>query len=347
MVTAAEDLARGIDRLQQSWILPGVDPLWPITALCVWEPFLLAAARDQAVNLYDISPTTSSAAAPEIVKSVRVQRAVLCLAASSSIAYFADGSSSIACHRWSRNGVESAPESWLVGHTRPVTAIAHSEGLIYSASNDLTVRLWDVASGQVIATLAQDIEPPSSLSVVDAKILSASHAGGGCLALWQYSFLQAAAQEWCSILPLLGALFVRAPQALDHAAEPRTSQMDCVHTSVQSENRIHCAVHAGADVALSASLTGQIQVWDLQSFNKVGEWHYEHFGHESPLSAIALLSDLVFTASMDGTLRLTRCPVLDAHNSNEERASEESFGRLRSYSDDMLRGVHDPVELRE
>eukprot|EP00966_Prymnesium_polylepis_P150345 3472658-Prymnesium_polylepis.1 len=176
----AADLARGVERLQQSWILPGVDPAWPVVALCAWDTYVLAAARNRSISLYDVAPAVASAAAPRLVVQCLAARAVQCLAASGSVAYLVDGGNDVSCHHWSAaGGVEGTPHARLVGHTRAVTALAYADGLVYSGANDLSVRLWDAETGNLVATLAQDLEPPSSLSVLESIILSASHIGGG------------------------------------------------------------------------------------------------------------------------------------------------------------------------
>ena len=58
---------------------------------------------------------------------------------------------------------------------------------------------------------------------------------------------------------------------------------------------------------LTASWTGEVQAWDLGRRRKSAGWGFAHFGHQSPVCALALCGALVCTAAHDMTLRIARC----------------------------------------
>ena len=90
-----------------------------------------------------------------------------------------------------------------------------------------------------------------------------------------------------------------------------TSDLECLHTFVafERENAVHSAVlfGEGEGSMLTASWTGEVQAWDLGRRRKSAGWSFSHFGHQSPVCAIALCGALVCTAAHDMTLRIARC----------------------------------------
>ena len=91
------------------------------------------------------------------------------------------------------------------------------------------------------------------------------------------------------------------------------------------------------------------QVWDLQGSRKAGEWRFNQFGHEAPLTGIGLCGESICTASTDGTLRVTRCPVFndEAEGLDESQQDGEAAdagvppGGSAQLPEDILRGVDD------
>lgn len=61
----------------------------------------------------------------------------------------------------------------LVGHAAAVNSLVHSAGLLFSASSDATVKIWDVASAALRMTHAHDDEA-LLVRVVDRRIYSSS-----------------------------------------------------------------------------------------------------------------------------------------------------------------------------
>ena len=327
--SSAHELSEACEARKESWALPRIAA--PVTDLTTAGGFLFAATRDAELHMYDLKPAMSTgivpATAPQCIDSVRLERSVRCLAASSSTIYSADGGCAIERRNWGADGLgpERLGES-LGGHKRPVTALAVSNGLVYSAANDMTIRVWDELDGRPLAVLVDDVEPPTSLSVAGADVLTATSTSGGCMAMWHYSRAVMATRDWCSIPPLVvGVLRAALPSVVGRsrgdAAEAVTFGLECVHSYVQAEDPVHRAVHATGGAALSASLSGQVQVWDLTTRQLVREWSASHFGHELPLVALAMVGELICTASSDGTLRVARCPVPQPAN---ETADDDS-----------------------
>lgn len=90
-----------------------------------------------------------------------------------------------------------------------------------------------------------------------------------------------------------------------------TSELECLHTFVafETDNAVHTAVlfGEGEGALLTASWTGEVQAWDLGRRRKSAGWSFAHFGHQSPVCALALCGALVCTASHDMTLRIACC----------------------------------------
>ena len=51
------------------------------------------------------------------------------------------------------------------------------------------------------------------------------------------------------------------------------------------------------------------QVWDLQRLRRAASHTHSHFGHETPLVAVALIGDAVCTAGRDLAIRVVRAPA--------------------------------------
>ena len=226
-----------------------------------------------------------------------------------------------------------------------MTALATDGGLLYSAGNDQTIRLWSCSSCAAVGIVAQNITVPSSLSIESEAgvLLSASHLGAGQISVWTLPTLLAGAAHAASVreslsracvapmVAALGALLpaLRAtvrgdrnpvaskPTATDEAAarsaasSATISSLDCVHTFPLGSNLVHSAVLApGGLAALSASHTGEVMVWDLERLREQPDacWGPEHFGHSEALRGIALVGAAVCTIANDRMLRVARCP---------------------------------------
>ena len=237
----------------------------------------------------------------------------------------------------------------LVGHSRgAVTALAANDGLLCSAGNDMTVRLWDSRACVALALLATDVEPPCALALCSEVrlLLSASYAGAGALSVWRLPTLLAAAgkgkRDHC-LAPVVSAVvggLARVSGSLAGAGSDGSRHggslrggarwlggggeetasaggvggaCECVHTLPLASNQIHAVcVAPGGLAALSASHTGELQCWSLdmeaERFQEEKAWGFAHVGHSEPIRALALVGDALVTCSGDRSLRVARCP---------------------------------------
>ena len=108
-------------------------------------------------------------------------------------------------------------------------------------------------------------------------------------------------------------------------------EAECLHTFPLGSNQVHSASLApGGLAAISASHTGELQCWcvDVASPSEVQSWTYKHLGHTEPIRALAMLGDIIVTASSDRTLRVARCAET-AHGGEHGRQRRGSlFGGL-------------------
>ena len=322
---------------------------------------VLAASRDAMLLVIELF---SAMEPPKVRCQYQLQRAAFALAAdsdSSGTALIFVGTGSHEIERFVLRGTSIAPPSdgtppMLVGHGRgAVTALAANNGLLCSAGNDMTLRLWDGRAGVALALLASGVEPPVSLSLLSeySLLLSASNAGAGAISVWRLPSLFAAAsssggvRELC-IAPVVSAMLggvARATSLLNGGANAALrgdsrhgggggggtdampslggGSMECLHTFALGTNRVHAVCLApGGLAALSASHTGELQCWGwtalLEAPCEVQQWTYKHLGHTEPIRALTLVGDTVVTASSDRTLRVARC----AGNGGGERGRQ-------------------------
>ena len=322
-----EAFEAALDNMQNSWTLS--QHTASVTSLAVVGRLLFSAAWDRQIHLYDIEQLP-----PRQLAIYQSERAAIAIAATASYVFAAMGGAEVETISWSASEqmfLEMVTP--LRGHTRAVTALAVCDNLLYSSANDLTVRLWDASTLRQLAVLAEGTPPFGSLSVAGDVILATAHAGGGCVSVWRFSQMAVKAREWCALPPLLAGLADRLSLASlsGRAASPGpdggaadggaaaqsvavSRDLDCVHSFVENGNLFRCVVHAGAGsgAALSASTSGEVQVWDVARQRKAAEWQFDHFGHDAPVTALAVCGDRVITASSDLTLRIARCAPPDA-----------------------------------
>ena len=81
--------------------------------------------------------------------------------------------------------VRSFPE--IIGHTDWVTSVAFSpDGLtLASGSQDKTIMLWNVATGELKATLGGHTEPVKSVAFSPDGLTLASGSDDGTIKLWR------------------------------------------------------------------------------------------------------------------------------------------------------------------
>ena len=131
--------------------------------------------------------------------------------------------------------------------------------------------------------------------------------------------------------------------------------IDCMHSFVTAGNRVHTAIQAtGGAAVLSASHTGELQVWDVPRQRLAAELSVAALGHSAPLSAIAFAGDALCTAS-GLELHVTRCPEVASrpasHNTNADATASYYYDRAEEAPSSnidaveaMLRGVEEAAD---
>lgn len=309
-------------------------------------------SRADGKGMLSVYSVSKGIAAPKLESSYELPRVARCIAFSyvavgiaaipEGAIFYGNGSCDVCRLRlYSEYAIEGFGEnddaSRLIGHQRgAVTALACSGQTLYSAGTDMTVRLWDAAQGIQLAVVAQDVDPPSCISVLadsTRDVLMAGFSAAGFVSMWRTPMLFASTsglREWC-ISPLMAAAVgtcgiwnKRRVTAAAAAAAARSEDsssirgegirtaLECHHTFPLGLNRVHTAILLpGGLAAISASHTGEVQCWDTANLCEVASWQYGPlFGHEQPVTALAMIGDsIIVTASDDRTLRVARCPT--------------------------------------
>lgn len=356
-----------------------------------------AASRDGFLSIVDIFAARH---APQLRCTLALERAALCLAVdddgSATALFVGTGSSVIERYVVTSTAIVAPADeepSQLIGHGRgAVRALAASAGLLYSAGRDMTIRLWDCRLCVALAVLATGVDAPIFLSASgEARLLLAtSHSAAGAISLWRLPTLLTAAggsrRDSC-LAPVVSAVLsgvARASGGLAKAADERGGSwwrggggesdaaasaggggLECLHCFALASNQVQAACLTPDGLAcLSASLTGEMQVWDLERPREVraGAWTFKHLGFTEPVRALASVGDAVVAASGDRTLRVARLPheasavelpPESAWATFAARRGETSEGRPPKLAtggggerevEDVLRGVEDAAQ---
>ena len=142
-----------------------------VCALAVWEDQLISGYESGKVHVWDVG-TGERRRELEIhaghgIESLCVVGSRLaCGSVDKTIKVWAMGQG----RKWQR-------ERTLGGHTRPVTALAGWEEKLISGAWDCTIRVWELETGRLDATITGHIHPISDLVVHGHRLYSASWDG--------------------------------------------------------------------------------------------------------------------------------------------------------------------------
>ena len=75
----------------------------------------------------------------------------------------------------------------LDGHTGTVLCLTLRNNLLISGSNDTTVRIWDLSSGQCLHVLQNHPSYVTALGFNENYTLLATGSGGGVIKIWRIS----------------------------------------------------------------------------------------------------------------------------------------------------------------
>ena len=346
MAETAAALSARIAEPRENWSLPTDHA--HTCSLAAFEPeMIVAGCRDGFLRFYTLGVTP-----PRMTTKHALQSTPVCLAVALPSLFVSTGSSTIMRLHMSSDGVaagnavDGLPEE-LRGHSHgAVTALAAGNGLLYSAGNDFTIRSWDATLCVALGQIASGVSPITGLSVLggahDDLLLSVSNAGAGCISVWRLPATLSHAKglrSWCTS-PLLQA-FLGGTAGGSDAKSSDVSALECLHSFCTDQNQVNCAQLAvGAIAALSCSLSGEVQVWDLAKLRLTSDHSFRTFGHDQALCAMVLVGDAVVTASNDRTLRVTRCLAPSASSPRGVHGNGDQLSGLESTADGVQGGMH-------
>lgn len=189
------------------------------------------------------------------------------------------------------NMASARPLSLLRGHTASVRALKQSDTLLVSASNDATVRVWDLQA----SSEDNDADTTPCLHVFD------SHVGEVTALDFHGDTLVSGAED--RTLRHFDMESGRLVQTLDILwAAAQSTQID---RTLPYEGNVSQAAFVGAlqcyDAALATGTSdGLVRLWDLRT----GQVHRTLVGHTGPVTALKFDERHLITGSLDRSVRI-------------------------------------------
>jgi WD40 repeat protein len=199
----------------------------------------------------------------------------------------------------------------FTGHTEPVTSLALSPDGKYlvSGSRDLTVRLWDLNSGQVLRTFLGHTEEVAALAFAPNGRQIASGGHDQTVKVWNLDPVDAHRAFQGHKGPVWSAIFSPDGRRIASGGADRVVHIWDAATgrewkslSGHSQAITALAFHPGGALLASAGGERVIRIWDLES----GQTTKQLEGHEAPVLAVAFRPDgrQILSGSADRTARL-------------------------------------------
>jgi WD40 repeat protein len=228
------------------------------------------------------------------------------------------------------------------GHRGTIYCLAIFDGKLFSGSDDKTIKVWDLKTGECTATLIGTQSSVYSLAVFDGKLFSGSD---DCtIKVWdlitgEYTALTGHEDAVCSLAVFDGKLFSGSDDKTIKVWDLKTRQ--CTATLTGHDDSVSSPVVFDGKL-FSGSSDETIKVWDL----KTGECTATLTGHQGSVCSLAAFDGKLFSASDDGTIKVwdlkTRQCTATLTGHEESVLSLAVFdGKLFSASDDCTIKVWD------
>jgi WD40 repeat protein len=212
---------------------------------------------------------------------------------------------------WTASRESPALVRTLTGHEDWVNALALTPDGRYalSGSNDRTLKLWDVATGQSRLTFRGHTGPVHAVAISPDGRDALSGSTDATLMLWDMTSGQPRLLFGKHEGPVYAVAITPDARHVLSASrdeklrlwELRTGQLCATFTSPQGP--LHAmAITPDGSWLLAGSTDGSLNMWDLRS----GQFCRAIVGHQGPVIALAITPDghHVLSGSLDGTLRL-------------------------------------------
>ena len=186
----------------------------------------------------------------------------------------------------------------LEGHTRPVLSLAAAGGVLFSGSYDNTIRVWDVATSRCCAVLKGHLDAVRALAIVGDYLFSGSY--DSTLRAWRLQARGDQPRFACAAVLRRHSEPVRALVGL--AGRVFSGSYDHTVCCWDAEVRTSCrAALCGSFVMrlCCSALPSAHTVAMLQTLELRGQLE----GHTSSVRALASTNGLVFSGSDDSTIR--------------------------------------------
>jgi WD40 repeat protein len=243
----------------------------------------------------------------------------------------------------------------LVGHTLRVTACAviADRRRVISASDDRTLKIWDLDSGQVLATLEGHVKGVSACAVTSDGRRGVSASRDRALKVWDLENGNVLATLTAHDARVNGCAFTPNGRHVISASADRTLKIwDLESGRVLATLEGHtrpvnaCVVTPDGQRIVSASADGTLKIWDFEGGRMLATLK----GHQLGVNACVVMPDgrRVVSASSDRTLRIwdleseQLLSVLEGHAGDVRACAVTGDGRrVISASDDRTLKVWD------
>ncbi|MEZ4710849.1 MAG: effector-associated domain EAD1-containing protein [Caldilineaceae bacterium] len=234
-------------------------------------------------------------------------------------------------HRWSQNAESSAIERTLTGHEASINAVAvFDQGRkAISASDDRTLRVWNLRTGQVEQTITGHDSSVRSVAAFDNGRKAISASADRTLKVWDLGsgrVLKTLTGHEASVNAVV--VFDNGRKAISASSDCTLRVWDLLNNQVLMTLADHkggvnaVAVYEKEGKAISASDDRTLKIWDLES----GRTLITLTAHEASVRSVAVFDhgSKAISASNDGTLKvwnLQTCQIVMTLVGHENRVT--------------------------